>query len=377
LAAALSLAGCQLIGSIHDKDLQLEAPDSGDTAGAGGGDPSGGGAAGGGGSGGSGGTVNIVDASSDQMTPEDRTMTGDAPDALVASERGSDDARPVDARPVDARPVDAPPGGGLHISTAKFTQISAMGNRTCGIKTVDSSIVCWGEAPNPVPAGAFKQVSSGGLHTCGLTAAGAVLCAGNSINGQTTAPSGVFDVIASGNAHSCARVAVSGAVMCWGDNRYGQATMPPSNYADVAAGADRTCVIGFDHVVNCWGARMSGQVNPQGKFTQISVGDQQSCGVRSDIAAVSCWNDLGSNMAPLQRAGDYLQASTGLSHVCAVSRTGGVVTCWGSNLLGESQAPTSGTFTQVTTGYSHSCALMATGFVACWGDNTMGQATPP
>jgi alpha-tubulin suppressor-like RCC1 family protein len=165
-----------------------------------------------------------------------------------------------------------------------------------------------------------------------------------------------------------------GSVICWGDPRY--VAKPPSNYAAVSAGADRTCVLGFDNIVNCWGAGMAGQVNPQGKFRQISVGDQQSCGVR-DIAAVSCWTNIGANVSPLQRIGDYLQVSTGLSHVCAVSRTGGSLSCWGgSNAFGEAQPPT-GVFSQVTTGFTHSCALMATGFVVCWGDNAKGQATPP
>src|SRR6266536_513971 len=65
----------------------------------------------------------------------------------------------------------------------------------------------------------------------------------------------------------------------------------------------------------------------------------------------------------------------GGTHTCGI-RTTGVVACWGDNTYTQSTPP-SGTFTEVSAGLRHTCGIRTDGTVACWGDNSFGQSTPP
>ena len=52
--------------------------------------------------------------------------------------------------------------------------------------------------------------------------------------------------------------------------------------------------------------------------------------------------------------------------------------CWGDNALGQSTPPDSIAFSSVSAGGNHTCAIQASdGRVQCWGDNALGQSTPP
>ena len=67
--------------------------------------------------------------------------------------------------------------------------------------------------------------------------------------------------------------------------------------------------------------------------------------------------------------------SAGFEHTCGV-KTDSTLACWGDNSQGQASPPT-GTFTQVSAGLQHTCGIRTDGTVACWGDNSQGQATPP
>src|SRR6266550_7986051 len=79
--------------------------------------------------------------------------------------------------------------------------------------------------------------------------------------------------------------------------------------------------------------------------------------------------------------GTVAQVSAGGYHTCAL-RTDGSVACWGDNSHGQATPP-AGTFTQVSAGGFHTCGLRSDSTVACWGSNLGarapygGQATPP
>ena len=74
--------------------------------------------------------------------------------------------------------------------------------------------------------------------------------------------------------------------------------------------------------------------------------------------------------APTDSAHEVLQLSAGGWNTCAV-RTVGTLACWGDNSSGQA-VPPAGTFTAVSAG-NQSCAIRADGTLACWGQ---GMGTP-
>jgi alpha-tubulin suppressor-like RCC1 family protein len=66
--------------------------------------------------------------------------------------------------------------------------------------------------------------------------------------------------------------------------------------------------------------------------------------------------------------------SAGASHSCAI-KSDGTLACWGDNTYGQSTPP-SGVFTQISAGSYHTCGLKTDGTLACWGRNIEGQSTP-
>jgi len=332
-------SGCQIVGGIRERDL----------------DPGGVAAADGG---------KLEDGSSNVDAPSG--SDGNAPeDGEVPADAGAGG---------DARIGDAPDGGGPRVSTGTFVDLSAMGNRTCGVR-IDAEIECWGEpliaAP---PRGPFSKVAVGGSHACGIVSnGGAIVCWGSNQHGETNAPSDAFGAVTLGDAHSCGHH-TDQSIVCWGDNQYGQASPVPSSYAQLTAGGNRTCALGFDNVASCWGFGAAGQVRPATHFGNIATGPSESCGTRKDRMAISCWNPAGSDL-PFERAGNFIQLSVGPSQVCAVDINTGL-SCWNGDDAGQLEVPTA-KFTKVAVGYRHVCALRDDRKIVCWGNDDVGQATPP
>ncbi|MFN2602924.1 MAG: RCC1 domain-containing protein [Gemmatimonadaceae bacterium] len=136
-------------------------------------------------------------------------------------------------------------------SNLTFVSVSAGDLFTCAL-TADGSAYCWGQnfrgelgtggtvqnqfTPVPVAGGlTFKQISSGGGHTCGVTSNTAEMyCWGPNASGQLgdltnierTAPvlvaGGIlWESVSAGSDHTCGR-STSTIVYCWGNNSAGQ-----------------------------------------------------------------------------------------------------------------------------------------------------------
>jgi len=319
--------------------------------------------------------------------------------------------------------------------------------------TSTGAVWCWGsggagqlgdgtrtDALTPVSVSGLGSgvvdLTSGDVHTCALTSAGAVWCWGSGLLGDGSTgwhltPSAVrglgSGVTAFGAAmfHTCA-VTSAGAVTCWGWNDAGQlgdgtstSQLTPaavsglaSGGAGVSAGGWNTCAVTTTGAVRCWGSNDVGQVGDgttTWRVTPVAVS-----GLGSGVAAVStsgrhacamtgtgalwCWGNnwwgqLGdgtttSRPTPVAVSGlgsGAIAIVAGSMHTCAVTG-GGAVKCWGNNDTGQlGDGTTTRRFTPVavsglesgavavTAGYGHTCALTNAGAVWCWGSNWAGQ----
>jgi hypothetical protein len=57
-------------------------------------------------------------------------------------------------------------------------------------------------------------------------------------------------------------------------------------------------------------------------------------------------------------------------------QSSGAIACWGDNTDGQSTPPAD-IFKSVSAGGFHTCGVRTDGTVACWGNNTQGQIVPP
>lgn len=131
----------------------------------------------------------------------------------------------------------------------RFTDISVGLEHACGV-TADGRVLCWGSnnrlqfgtgavlgytaTPYQVSQGiAFRTISAGTSHSCGLATNGAAYCFGNTENGKRgngdNVPGGpvavaggmTFSQISVGAEHSCAVQAGTDEVYCWGQRSLG------------------------------------------------------------------------------------------------------------------------------------------------------------
>jgi alpha-tubulin suppressor-like RCC1 family protein len=270
-------------------------------------------------------------------------------------------------------------GGG--VKCVGLNAVGQLGDGTQANRAVPKNVARFAEG--------VVSVSSGLLHTCGLTAAGGVMCWGDNLDGQlgdgTTAdrlsPVPVVGLAAGvkqislGAYHSCALTG-AGGVMCWGYNGVaglGDGTTTSratpvavvglaSGVAQVSAGLYHTCALTTAGGVKCWGNNANGQL---GYGTTTSY-----------LTAVGVFG-LSSGVASIA-AGDF--------HTCALTIAGGMK-CWGSNFNGKLGTGTTtpqhttpvdvlglaGGVKAISASAQNTCAVTSVGGLKCWGSNSGGQ----
>jgi alpha-tubulin suppressor-like RCC1 family protein len=239
---------------------------------------------------------------------------------------------------------------------------------------------------------AFRQISTGLSHACGVTTTSVAYCWGRNNTGQLgdgsttqrlrpTAVSGglKFLMVTAGAQYSCG-VTTDNRVFCWGDNTTGQlgdgsisrrlkpvAVAGGRRYRQVRAGYFHTCAINTSDVAFCWGKNGNGQVGDGTTTARL---------VPAKVKTTLTWRWV---------------FAAGL-HTCGAT-TDFRAFCWGRNedgQLGDGttvqkftpvEVESSDAFRLATVGAfkgngdawtAVSCGLIPDGLAYCWGDNSTG-----
>src|SRR3989339_390022 len=227
--------------------------------------------------------------------------------------------------------------------SSAYSSVSAGSYHTCGIRQNDSRVLCWGrgnsgqlgdngqiEKTNPTlttDTSPYSSVSAGEDYTCGIrTNDSRVLCWGRSTEGQLgdgetttrlvptlTSDTSTYLRISAGEGTTCGIRANDSRVLCWGDGQYGSLgdgntslhnnlnpnlTTDTSAYSSVSVGGAHSCGIrANDSRVLCWGVGTYGrrgdgetsnnQANPNvttdsSAYANIELGRRHSCGIRAN-----------------------------------------------------------------------------------------------
>jgi len=231
----------------------------------------------------------------------------------------------------------------------------------------------------------WKDVAAGVEHTCALRLDGSMACFGRPPTSDpredvTLGLEGHWGQLGSGQGFSCALDAEAGAgegiVACWGAPTY-EATMPPDGlWTAVSLGYSHGCVQDRDGILDCWGWEGHGATEPPPEALQdFDLGYHFGCGI-DPSNALTCWGkDLhNGNLSPA--SGSFVAVDVGAMFACALPSVPGVPVCWGEDGLGQATPPAS-ELIDISLGSGHGCGLEAGGTIVCWGDDVHGQASPP
>ena len=165
----------------------------------------------------------------------------------------------------------------------------------------------------------------------------------------------------------------------------------------IAASRGRTCAVGPDLTVACWGQDgLRERLSAAGlsDVVAVSTGDDPDVGLHvcalHEGGTVSCWGpgfegqlgqgDRGSRYLPAAVPGitDAVAVGAGWSHTCAVHGDGGV-SCWGGNWAGQlgdgteesrllpQRVPGLEGVVTISAGSESNCAIHVDGALSCWG----------
>ena len=282
----------------------------------------------------------------------------------------------------------------------------------------------------------WKQISAGGVHSCGIKLDDTLYCWGSNADGRTglntstgdslvpepVSGGGSWKQVVAGVNYSCG-IKSDDTLYCWGSNSYGQLgdnsttnrLIPtPVNgggtWKHVSAKFSHTCGIKSDNTLHCWGLNENGgtglntttgntlvptEIDGGGSWKLVSTGQNHSCGIKSDDT-LYCWgwnifgqvgnNSITDRLVPTAvfGGGTWKQVGTGGLITCGI-KSNDSLHCWGSNSFGQVGdnsiidriVPTAvsggGTWKHVAVGDTHNCGIKSDDSLNCWGSNSRGQ----
>ena len=231
----------------------------------------------------------------------------------------------------------------------------------------------------------FRQVTTAGLHSCGVTSDNRAYCWGRNAHGE----------LGDGTTIDRTRpVAVLGGL----------------RFVSVNAGDAFTCGVTTGEKAYCWGWNDSGMLGDGTTtnrlrpvavkggllFRQIRPGSHFTCGATTSDKGY-CWGSNengklgagvlgGRRLVPSLVVGgvQFRRLIAGGGHACGLARSGKAY-CWGGGNVGQigdgnivlgrpsPRAVAGGlTFIHLATGEAHSCGVTTAKRAYCWGDNAEG-----
>ncbi|EGG28965.1 OmpA-like transmembrane domain protein [Aequoribacter fuscus] len=201
-------------------------------------------------------------------------------------------------------------------------------------------------------------------------------CWGSNSYGQIQPPtSTAFKQISLGERHGCG-ITLSDTVSCWGDNAYGQAS-PPENLDKVKqlTSANRySCALLEDDSITCWGGKY--YMNPLtfSGAKKIVSGWDHSCVLHS--GGISCFGSTGSEQIPSDLSGSYTDVHAANDFVCSEDSTGST-SCYGIGKDIYYDVTSETNINNLTVGSYNYCSHEYGYGLACGGSSSFDILTPP
>lgn len=309
-------------------------------------------------------------------------------------------------------------------TSVRFADLANGGSHVCGL-TSDGAAWCWG-------SGGRGQLGSEPTTNCTDIDGGPPTCA---VVPQRVQGVPRLRLLSAGGSHTCG-LATDGVAWCWGADAAGQlgdgdpsdawgATPRPVagtlRFTTLSAGGAHTCGLATDHTAWCWGAANRGQLGDStalpvnfstqpfqpgpravaggGRYGAVAAAAFTTCAV--DTAGTAwCWgfparsyhdgtqpDPLGTSTTsnvPLTVSGGTGLSPTwldaGANIVCGLR---GEVVCWGrlryiddgssAPVYPPAPAVSGSAWASFSSADLHACGILASGSLACIGNNFWGQ----
>jgi hypothetical protein len=172
---------------------------------------------------------------------------------------------------------------------------------------------------------------------------------------------------------------------CWGRDAISVADHPDGPFIGVSAARRAACAIRADGTLQCWGrwysdvAHDSQVVAPEGMYGKVDLAEEQGCAIGIDgrVTCFGYFDQSGSRVGVVPIDGAFADVAAIHDDFggCGI-RTDGTVACWGDDTWGQASPP-EGRFTDIAAGRMTVCAIGIDSHISCWGRGLYGAADPP